>query len=121
MDRGLENAALISLHTREGWAGNLFFRKPEQKIGSKYESTLQAPITLSAFNNVRNAAKAALQWMIDVKIASQIEAQVSNPTGKKTETVIGIKPPSQDPLILLLTKNGLNWIAQKLDPAHLRV
>lgn len=121
MDRGLENAALISLHTREGWAGNLFLRKPEEKIGSKYESALDAPITLSAFNNVRNAAKNALQWMIDVKVASQIEARVSNPTGKKIQTAVLIKPPSQDPLILLLTKNGLNWIAQKIDPAYLRV
>lgn len=121
MDRGLENAALISLHTREGWAGNIFFRKPEEQIGSNYEDTLDDPITLSAFNNVRNASIAALQWMIDSNVASAIESKVSNPTGKRIDTVILIKPPSQDPLILLETKNGINWISQKLDPANLRV
>lgn len=121
MDRGLENAALISLHTRPGWAGNLFFRKPSQQIGSKYEDALRDPITLTAFNRVRNAATAALQWMIDGGLASTVETRTSNPTGKRIDTAVLIKPPTEDPLILLLTKNGLNWIAQKIDPANLRV
>lgn len=121
MDRGLENAALISLHTREGWAGNVFFRSPAEQIGSQYENRLQDPITLKAFNNVRNAATKALQWMIDEKAASSIDVSVSNPTGKKVQTAVLIKPPSRDPLVLLLTKNGLNWIAQTVDPAYLRI
>lgn len=121
MDRGLENAALISLHTRPGWAGNVLFRKASEQLGSKYEAANEAPITLTAFNNIRNAAKSALQWMIDSKVASTVEAKTNNPTGKKMVTVVLIKPPSQDPLILLQTKNGLNWISQKLDPANLRV
>ena len=121
MDQGLENAALISLHTREGWAGNVFLRRPEEKIGSKYEDKLQEPITLTAFNNVRNAAEKALAWMLDQSVASEIEVAVSNPTRKQIKTAVLIKPPSRDPLVLLLTKNGLNWIAQKIDPAYLRV
>ena len=121
MDRGLENAALISLHTNEGWAGNAFARKPAQKLGSKFEEAQKEPITLTSFNNVRNAAQAALQWMIDARIASSVDARVSNPTGRKTATAILIRPPSQDPLVLLETKNGVNWISQKLDPAHLRI
>lgn len=121
MDQGLENAALISLHTREGWAGNLFFRKPAEQIGSKFEDTLEEPITLSAFNNVRNAAESALQWMIDTRLASTVVARVSNPTGQRIDTAVLIEPPSRDPLVLLLTKNGLNWIAQKIDPAYLRI
>lgn len=121
MDRGLENAALISLHTRRGWCGNVLFRKPEQRIGSDYEESLKLPITLTSFNTVRNAALAALAWFVDVKIASEIDAAVRNPTGRRVETLCGIKPLSQDPIVLLSVKNGLNWIAQKLDPAHLRI
>jgi phage gp46-like protein len=121
MDRGLENAALISLHTRPGWAGNILFREPAQQIGSGFEESLNAPITLTSFNSIRNAAVAALQWFIDTKLASEVNAGVRNPTGKRVETLIGIKPLTQDPVILLTTKNGLNWIAQKLDPAYLRV
>ena len=121
MDRGLENAALISLHTREGWAGNVFQRSPANRIGSKYEKTLEKPITLQVFNDVRNAAKSALQWMIDNRVASTVEAEVNNPTGKQVATMVLIQPPSEDPLVLLQTKNGLNWISQKLDPTHLRI
>jgi len=121
MDRGLENAALISLHTREGWAGNVYQRSPANRIGSKYEKTLEKPITLQVFNDVRNAAKSALQWMIDNRVASTVEAEVNNPTGKQVATMVLIQPPSDDPLVLLQTKNCLNWISQKLDPAHLRI
>lgn len=121
MDRGLENAALISLQTRPGWAGNILFRKPSEKIGSKYELSLEQPITITSLNTVRNAAKEALQWLLDQKIASKIEVAVSNPTGQRTKTIAIISPLSRDLLILLLTKNGMNWIAQKLDPANLRV
>ena len=121
MDRGIENAALISLHTRKGWAGNVLMRRPEQKIGSNFEEAQNLPITLTSFNTIRNAANAALQWMIDVKIALSVDSAVRNPTGKKIETAVLIKPLSQDPLILLTVKNGLNWIAQKIDPAYLRV
>lgn len=121
MDRGLENAALISLHTRPGWCGNVLFRKPEQRIGSKFEETCEQPITLSSLGNIRNAAKAALQWMIDTKLALRIEAAISNPTGRRLQTLVVIFPPSRELAVLLLAKNGLNWIAQKLDPANLRV
>jgi phage gp46-like protein len=121
MDQGLENAALISLHTREGWCGNALTRKPEQRIGSRYELALEQPITLTALNAVRNAALAALQWMIDVKVASRVDVAVSNPQGAALRTLAVIVPPSRDPLILLQSKNGINWISQKLDPASARI
>jgi phage gp46-like protein len=121
MDRGLENAALISLHTRPGWAGNILFRKPSEQIGSDFEQANRDPITLTSFNNIRNAAQAALQWMVDTGVAASVEARVSNPTGRRVQTAVLIKPPSRDPLVLLETRNGLNWISQKIDPANLRV
>ena len=121
MDRGLENAALISLHTRPGWAGNILQRKPEEQIGSQFEKALEQPITLTSFIGVRNAALQALQWMIDIRTASTVDARVSNPSGRQVDTAVLIKPPSQDPIILLQTKNGINWISQKIDPANLRV
>jgi phage gp46-like protein len=121
MDRGLENAALISLHTREGWCGNLFARKPEQKIGAKYEVAQERPITLTSLAGVRNAALAALRWMIDARVASTVDAAVSNPSGSRLTTAVVITPPSSDPIVLLTTKNGSNWISQKVDPAYLRI
>jgi len=121
MDQGLENAALISLHTREGWCGNALARAPEQKIGSGYEVALEQPITITALASVRKAAVEALQWMIDAKAAATVDAAANNPNGSMIKTTVLITPPSQDPLILIQTKNGVNWISQKLDPAHERI
>jgi phage gp46-like protein len=121
MDQGLENAALISLHTREGWCGNVLAREPAQKIGSRYELAQEQPITLTALNAVRQAALDAFQWMIDKRIASRTDVAVSNPQGAALRTLAVIVPPSSDPLILLQTKNGVNWISQKLDPASARI
>jgi phage gp46-like protein len=121
MDQGLENTALISLHTREGWCGNIFARKPEQRIGSKFELALEQPITLTSLNSVRTAALNALQWMVDTRVAAGVDVAVSNPSGAMTKTLAVITPPSRDPLILLNTKNGSNWINQKLDPANVKV
>jgi phage gp46-like protein len=121
MDQGLENAALISLHTREGWFGNIFARSPAEKIGSKYEVTLEQPITLGALTAAQNAAQNALQWFLDKKIASSVEAACSNPQGATVRTVIVVSPPYREATVLLQTKNGSNWINQKLDPANARL
>jgi phage gp46-like protein len=121
MDQGLENAALISLHTREGWFGNIFARSPAEKIGSKYEATLEQPITLGTLTAAQNAAQNALQWLIDKKIASSVEAACSNPQGAVIRTVIVVSPLYREATVLLQTKNGSNWVNQKLDPASTRV
>jgi len=121
MDQGLENAALISLHTREGWCGNVFARAPAQKIGSRYEAANEQPITVSALGQISNSARSALQWMIDTRLAADIKAVASNPTGRTVQTIVGISPPTRNPLLLLLSKHGINWMAQKLDPANLKV
>lgn len=121
MDSGIENASLISLHTEKGWFGNSFFRKPSQKLGSKYTEEVKKSITLDQINKIRNAAEYDLAWMVNIGLASEIIASVTNPQSNNLETVILIKPPSNDPLTLILTRLGLNWIAQKLNPAYRRI
>jgi len=121
MDRGLENAALISLYTEPGWFGNLFTRNPSQRIGSDFMATQRQAITLDSINDIRSAAESALQWMLNDGIASDITVRVSNPVSRKVQTVVLIKPVEGDIELLLLTKYGDNWISQKLDPAHLRL
>ena len=121
MDQGLENAVLISLHTREGWCGNVLMREPSQQLGAKYEEALLQPITRTSLNNVRNAAIKALQWLMDSKIASRVEALVKNTTGARIESLILIAPFAGNVLALLDTKNGLNWISQIYDPASEKI
>ena len=48
MDKGLENMVYIKLFTSKGWAGNTLFSNPANHIGSDFELSLEAPITLQS-------------------------------------------------------------------------
>jgi len=121
MDQGIENAAMISLFTEPNWCGNIFFQDPNEKIGSQYLEKARQPITLASLNDTRSAAENALSWMTRSGIASKIAAVVNNPRTNWLQSVILIQPPGRDLDILLVKKNGSNWISQKLDPAYLKV
>jgi phage gp46-like protein len=121
MDAGLENAAMISLFTRKGWFGNDLFRDPNQKIGSDFELSTEQPITISALNDIRDAAEKSLQWMIDAQVASRVIASASNPSVNNLEVKVLIEPIGKDVMILVLTRKSLNWVYQKIDPAYLKV
>ena len=117
MDQGLENLALISLFTTQGWAGNVLFADPAQKIGSDFIEATNQSITLTMLNDVAQAAKRAL----DNPIFGNVEVEVTNPNSYRINVRIRLTPPGQDSMTLLLQKNGLNWILQKTNPANERV
>ena len=116
LDRGLENLVLISLFTRPGWPGNVLFQDENQQLGSDFEEIANQPITLQMINDLRDAAERAL----DNPALGNVSVIIDNPSGHRLNITITIKPPGQDILMLLITKNGLNWVSQALDPAHLR-
>jgi phage gp46-like protein len=120
MDGGLENVVFISLFTKPGWSGNILFDDPNERIGSDFEEAANQPFTLESFTDMRNAANAALKWMVDSGLASTVDVTVRNPTGNILEVIILIQPPTDDVQALLLTKNGQNWIIQTVDPAYKR-
>ena len=102
MEQGAANATIISLHTRSGWCGNVFVRKPDNKIGSDYELAQEQPVTLSSLNTIRNAAIAALSWMAPTKI----EVAVSNPTGQLLRTIVRLTGSAKKPLVAVDSKTG---------------
>jgi phage gp46-like protein len=114
MDQGLENMVLISLFTKQGWPGNVFFTDPNEKIGSDFIESTRQPITLSALVDIEQAAIRAL----DNPVFGKITVTVTNPTSDRLNIKISIEPPGQDSSTILLTRNGLNWQAQALNPAH---
>lgn len=114
MDRGLENMALISLFTHKGWVGNILFSDINQQIGSDFEEAASQPITLSALNDIVQAAERAL----DNPAFGNIIVTVENPNSYRLNITVLIQPPGQDSRVLILSKNGSNWIAQKEDPAE---
>jgi phage gp46-like protein len=79
-------------------------------------------ITITTLGRVEDAAKKAMKWMTRLKVASSVDVIVDNPTGRMINTVIEIAPPGGGTFEgLLYTRNGPNWISQKLDPAHGRI
>jgi len=123
MDRGLENAAILSLFTDEDWAGNALLTGPGEAIGSKFEAvaTVDA-ITLSTLDRLADTARKELAWMLRLKVAGAIDVTTSNPEGRQLRADVTISPPGGGSAeALLVARNGPNWIAQKLDPAHGRL
>lgn len=121
LDQGFENAALISLFTKRGYWGNVFFTKQSEKIGSDYElQSMQPIVELKSINDITDAAEKALQWMQDVKIANEIIVDVVNPNQNYIKTSVKITSPGRDAVELLTFKNGANWTAQAVNPAHER-
>jgi len=123
MDRGLENAAIISLFTESGWVGNAFLKGRGESIGSDFEKVSKdVAVTASSFEAKAQAARQALAWMVSVGLAGKIETSWQNPTGNALVLVPVIFPPGNGKATsLLLTKNGPNWMTQKKDPAYNRI
>jgi len=121
MDQGLENAAFISWFTQRGWWGNDLFQDPNQQVGSDFETSCRQAITISALQQIQNAAQRALKWMLETKLASKVVALARNPASDRIEVAGLIEPPGRDLTVLLAEKNGANWVAQKENPAYKRI
>ena len=91
MTRGFETAVYLSLFggNREDdgsegnnlqWWGNFIVTDPMEKYKSETQyQLLKLPITSSSLLRLEEAAKKDLQWMLDDKIASNIEVSASSP------------------------------------------
>ena len=117
MDQGIENLILISLFTRQGWAGNTFFPDTNQRIGSDFVEAANQPITITSLTDVEQAAVRAL----DSPVFGRVTATAVNPVSDRLVVTIRVEPPGQDSRTIILTRNGLNWQAQAANPANARV
>ena len=121
MDAGLENYVLLALFTKPGWWGNALFDDPNEELGSDFEEANLLPITSANFAKVEEAGKRALASMENTNLAESIEVETTNPSGYIRQTSIKITQPGGTIRELLVIKNGLNWLFQAGDPAHLKV
>lgn len=117
MDQGLENSAFIDLFGGKDWAGNIFFDDNEEKLTSEFLEVVSGPITLGYLRDVEQSAELALSG----SIYGNVTATATNPSSLITQINILIEPPGENPFNLVLTKDGINWQFQKLNPAHGRV
>jgi len=107
METGLENQINYSLFTKKGWGGN-FFLKGNQKIGSDFEDTARGTINLQKINDVRQSCLSALES----DIFGENECEVSNPTSNRLNVFYTCVPPTNDPIQLLFSSAGANWVQQ---------
>lgn len=121
MDKGLENASMISTHSNRGWWGNILMRKASQKMNSQLEEVGKRAVTVENLNDIRSAILASHQWFLDDGVAEEVDCVITNPKSSRVDYALMIKPPIGDPLIVVGKRYGQNWIAQKLDPASRRV
>jgi hypothetical protein len=117
MDRGLENFALISLLTKEGWVGNYFIRDEADKLGSDFLEVSAGARTLSSLRRVENSGERALKS----PLFESVQVSASNPVSDFLDVAALVKPPNQDEMKLKLTKNSANWQSQAVEPANRRI
>jgi phage gp46-like protein len=112
MDQGLENMAMISLFTGQGWCGNLYL-DPDEQIGSDFEATCRKSVTLQSITaDIPNAADRALKsdYFPERVIA------VTNPRSDWLHLAITLGPGNT----ITLDKRGMNWLAQAAYAANVR-
>jgi phage gp46-like protein len=106
---GLENAAIISLFTLEGWPGNALETDPDRMIGSDFYTHLNgAPITSDTIRAMDKSAERALDWMVNIGLAKEVKATVSMLSPKRLSVFIEIVQVSG---ISIYFKYDLNWTA----------
>ena len=117
MDQGLENMANISLLTEEGFWGNDLVEDPDERVESTFLAATRLPITVTQLKNITSAARDDLKS----PAFGNVTSLVKNLTGSRLTVENTIEPPGRDAKKLVLEKNGLNWISQRDNPAHLKV
>ena len=117
MDQGVENPAFLSLFVPRGWSGNSFITDPDEALESDFLAETKGPITFSKLSRIEQAAVKALSD----PIFGNVTASATNPSSAHVVVDILIEPPGRDELTLRLTRNGQNWIFQKLNPANTRI
>lgn len=117
---GLENAVNISLFTGSGyWANALNANEPDKQIGSDFEERVRPKaITTAYLRDIEDAARDALQWMINQKIAQTIETSAVWPELNQVNLEILITKPNGE---IVTVRYELNWEAGLLFPVTAKV
>lgn len=93
-DRRANEAEVLESHRRRGWIGNE--STPDFEIGSKLWLFEQSRLTPAVQSSLADAAKEALQWLVDEGFADAIvEASVTRTTDQVTLEVVIERPNSQ--------------------------
>lgn len=119
MDRGFENAVMISLFTDENYWGNILARSDSEIIGSPHFKDATGPITLSKLAQIEQSINESLKWIQENNIGT-VESIVTNPISDMIVEIIKIKQPDSES-VFTASNIGGSWINQANDPAYKRI
>jgi len=110
MDRGLWTAVYLSLFSASDWWGNALAGD-----GEAAESTLDAALvgllTPSVRQDVEEAARKSLAWMIAAGLASAVTVVATIPSASVLSLVVTIAQPATDPTVY---RFAMNWATQRV-------
>lgn len=112
IDGGLENAAYISLFSNFNWWGNDIASDDEQ-LDSQFETILDRTLSNQTRLDAIEFAKQALQWMIDIKVAREINIEATIPRVEVLAIDIKITQPD---FTIIETKYEINWKNELSNP-----
>jgi len=110
MDRGLWTAVYLSLFSASGWWGNAIADEGE-KAESTLDDAMTGMLTPSTRQDIEEAARKALAWMVTAGIAASVTVAASITTATMLSLVVTVAQPNADPLTY---KFALNWAAQRV-------
>lgn len=117
---GLENAVNLSLFSGPGWWANaLNENESDRQIGSDFEERVRPhAITTAYLRDVEDAARDALQWMINQNIAQAVAAVAVWPELNQVDLSILITKPGGETVTVSFE---LSWEAGVLFPVTAKV
>lgn len=113
MENGLENIALISLFTEEGYALNVLARNGAEFVGSSFLKETRKTITRNQIKIVEDAAVRAFDWAVRDGLIKRAAANLAYYNSRGYELVVVITPPTGENQKLIFNKNGENWVYQQ--------
>lgn len=107
MDAGLWTAVYLSLFTGDWWGNAL------SDAAARYAASVEDSIRTDSNAdrlNVQEAARRALQWLVDDGIAESITVDATIPSGGRLNLTITVQEPAGDPAVL---RYEINWAGQR--------
>ncbi len=93
-DRRADSSEVKPAHLRRGWIGNE--ETPGFEIGSKLWLYEQARVTRSVLNGVSDAAKDALQWLVEDGVAISVREPVVGVTQTGLDLTVTVEKPNSE-------------------------
>lgn len=110
MDAGLWTAVYLSLFSAAGWWGNAI-AAPGEQAESTLDDAMEGLLTPALRQDIEEAARKALAWMVAAGIAASVTVAATIPSATRLDLTVTVEQPNADPTTY---RFALNWAAQRV-------